>query len=154
MPAFTGLGAPYWDPHARGTILGISRGTTNAHLARATLESIAYQASDVFHAMESDAQYQIREIRVDGGSVVSDLLMQIQADLMGTTILRPKTQESTALGAAFLAGLAVNIWKQKSDIKSLWKLDRSFTPEIDEASRLKKMHNWSRAIEHSKNWEV
>lgn len=154
VPAFTGLGAPYWDPHARGTILGISRGTTNAHLARATLESIAYQASDVFHAMESDAQYQIREIRVDGGSVVSDLLMQIQADLMGTTILRPKTQESTALGAAFLAGLAVNIWKQKSDIKSLWKLDRSFTPEIDEASRLKKMHNWSRAIEHSKNWEV
>lgn len=154
VPAFTGLGAPYWDPHARGTILGISRGTTSAHLARATLESIAYQASDVFHAMESDSQYRIKEIRVDGGSVVSDLLMQFQADLMGTTVLRPKTKESTALGAAFLAGLAVGIWKNKSAICSLWKLDRSFSPLIDENESQKKMKNWSKAIEHAKNWEA
>jgi glycerol kinase len=154
VPAFTGLGAPYWDPHARGTILGISRGTTNAHIARATLESIAYQASDVFHAMEADAKYRIKEIRVDGGSVVSNLLMQFQADLMGSNVLRPKMRESTGLGAAFLAGLSVGVWKNKDEIKTLWKLDRSFTPKIDEAIRLSKMKYWKKAVLRSKEWET
>ena len=154
VPAFTGLGAPHWDPHARGAILGLSRGTTSAHLARATLESIAYQASDVFHAMEADAQYRIKEIRVDGGSVVSDLLMQFQADLMGTVVLRPKNSESTALGAAFLAGLAVGVWKKKSDIGALWKLEKSFSPHMDEMTRKKKMAHWNKAVERAKHWET
>lgn len=153
VPAFTGLGAPYWDPHARGTILGISRGTTKAHLARATLESIAYQASDVFHAMEADAKYRIQEIRVDGGSVVSNFLMQFQSDLMGTTVLRPKIKESTALGAAFLAGLGVGIWKKKEDLAALWKLDQAFSPQITDAARQKKVKNWIKAIERAKHWE-
>lgn len=154
VPAFTGLGAPYWDPHARGAILGISRGTTNAHIARATIESMAYQASDVFHAMEADAKYRIKEIRVDGGSVVSNLLMQFQADLMGSNVLRPKIRESTALGAAFLAGLSVGIWKSKKEIGALWKLDCSFTPKMDDLTRFSKMKYWKKAVERSKDWET
>jgi glycerol kinase len=152
VPAFTGLGAPHWDPHARGAILGISRGTTAGHLARATLESIAYQAADVLHAMESDAKMKIAELRVDGGSVVSDLLMQFQADLMQTAVLRPKTHELTALGAAYLAGLAVGLWK-KSDLPSLWRLDRKFTPHISQEKSNELMKRWMRAVERAKSWE-
>ncbi len=152
VPAFTGLGAPHWDPHARGTILGLSRGTTGAHLARAALESIAYQAADVLHAMEADAGIRVKELRVDGGSVISDLLMQFQADLMQTTVFRPKTHELTALGAAFLAGLAVGIWK-KSELASIWQLDRKFTPQIGGAKSAELMKKWIRAVERAKNWE-
>lgn len=154
VPAFTGLGAPHWDPHARGAIFGLSRGTTTGHLARATLESIAFQASDVFHAMEADAQYRIKEIRVDGGSVASDLLMQFQADLMQTDVLRPKVSETTALGAGYLAGLAVGLWKSKDEIRSLWRLDKKFTPQMDLEERKKQIKNWGKAVERTKNWET
>ena len=153
VPAFTGLGAPHWDPHARGAILGISRGTTPAHLARATLESIAYQAADVLHAMESDAKMRLTELRVDGGAVVSNLLMQFQADLMQTDVLRPKETELTAIGAAFLAGLAVGLWKKKSELSALWHLDRKFSPKMDKAAVQKMTQQWDRAIERAKNWE-
>ena len=153
VPAFTGLGAPHWDPHARGTILGISRGTSAAHIARATLESIAYQAADVLNAMQSDANIHLSEIRVDGGAVVSDLLMQFQADLMQTNVLRPKEPELTAIGAAFLAGLAVGVWKKKSELSALWRLDRKFSPKMDRAGVQKLLQNWNRAIGRAKNWE-
>ncbi len=154
VPAFTGLGAPHWDPTARGTIVGISRGTTAAHLARAVLECIAFQASDVLKAMERDSKIKILEIRVDGGSVVSDFLMQFQSDLIETPVLRPKNSELTALGAAFLAGLAVNVWKDKKEIASLWQLDRKFLPKMDAKRREQLLKTWSRAVERSKNWEV
>ncbi|HSX26135.1 MAG TPA: glycerol kinase GlpK [Chlamydiales bacterium] len=154
VPAFTGLGAPHWDPQARGTILGISRGTTAAHLARAVLESIAFQATDVFKAMESDSNIRLSEIRVDGGAVVSEPLMQFQADLIQTAVLRPKTSEITALGAAFLAGLAVGLWKKPSELSSLWQLDRKFTPQMDPERRKKLLETWSRAVERAKHWEI
>lgn len=154
VPAFTGLGAPHWDPTARGTIVGISRGTTAAHLARAVLECIAFQASDVLKAMESDSKIKILELRVDGGSVVSDFLMQFQSDLIETPVLRPKNSELTALGAAFLAGLAVNVWKDKKEIASLWQLDRKFLPKMDLKRREQLLKTWSRAVERSKNWEI
>jgi glycerol kinase len=153
VPAFTGLGAPHWDPHARGAILGISRGTTAAHLARATLESIAYQATDVLRAMETDAKMRLSELRVDGGAVVSDVMMQFQADLMQTTVLRPKEPELTAIGAAFLAGLAVGVWKKKSELASLWHLDRKFSPKMDKGHVQKLMARWNFAVERAKNWE-
>lgn len=154
VPAFTGLGAPHWDPEARGAILGISRGTTAAHLARATLESIAFQASDVFHAMESDFQSKIQEIRVDGGSVASDLLMQFQSDLMKTVVLRPQIRETTGLGAAFLAGLGVGFWKDKNEIAHLWKLEKEFHPQMEEKEREMRTSRWNRAVERSKKWEI
>ncbi|OGN65398.1 MAG: glycerol kinase [Chlamydiae bacterium RIFCSPHIGHO2_12_FULL_49_9] len=153
VSAFTGLGAPHWDPHARGAIFGISRGTTAAHLARAVLEGIAFQAADVLKAMEGDSKTQVFELRVDGGAASSDLLMQIQADLMDTTVLRPKNQELTALGAAFLAGLGTGIWKSEQELASLWQIDRKFTPRADTAVREKMLSRWNEAIERSKNWE-
>ncbi len=154
VPAFTGLGAPHWDPHARGTILGLSRGTTAAHLARAVLESIAFQAADVLKAMERDSKISLLELRVDGGVVVSDLLMQFQADLMEVAVLRPKNRELTALGAAFLAGLAVGIWKKKSELSSIWQLDRKFIPKMEAVHRKKLLQTWDRSIERAKNWEA
>lgn len=154
VPAFTGLGAPHWDPHARGTILGLSRGTTAAHLARAVLESIAFQAADVLKAMERDSKISLLELRVDGGVVVSDLLMQFQADLMEVAVLRPKNRELTALGAAFLAGLAVGIWKKKSELSSIWQLDRKFVPKMEPVLRKKLLQTWDRALDRAKNWEA
>ena len=154
VPAFTGLGAPHWDPHARGAILGLSRGTTGAHLARAVLESIAFQAADVLRAMESDSKIRLLELRVDGGAVVSDLLMQMQADLMGTAVLRPKNRELTALGAAFLAGLAVGIWKSEKELGSLWQLDRKFVPNMEPDLRRRAFLKWDEALERAKNWEA
>jgi glycerol kinase len=127
VPALTGLGAPYWDPYARGAIVGITRGTTDAHIARATLEGIAYQVYDIVKAMEADSGMQSMELRVDGGATASDLLMQIQADLFGFSITRPKTLETTALGAAYLAGLAVGFWDNIDDIKSQWSVDKNLT---------------------------
>ena len=154
VPAFTGLGAPHWDPHARGAIFGLSRGSSAAHLARAVLESIAFQAADVLHAMESDANMRLKELRVDGGAVASDLLMQIQADLMQTAVLRPKNRELTALGAAFLAGLAVGVWKSPKETAALWKLERKFEPGMDEAKRKAMTAGWDKAVERSKEWET
>ncbi len=154
VPAFTGLGAPHWDPHARGSIFGISRGTTEAHLARASLESIAYQASELFHAMESDAQCRIQEIRVDGGGSKSDLLLQFQADLIQTSVLRSNILESTALGVAFLAGLAVGFWKDKEAIQALWHPERTFTSKMDQISRARNLKYWEKAVNGAKNWEV
>ncbi len=153
VPAFTGLGAPHWDPYARGTILGISRGTTGAHIARAILESIAYQAADVLRAMENDAGMDLTELRVDGGIVASDLAMQFQSNLMGIPVLRPKNQELTALGSAFLAGLAVKIWKSPQEIAATWRLEKEFRPQMDDAVRRKLLKKWDRAIRCAKGWE-
>jgi glycerol kinase len=154
VPAFTGLGAPHWDPHARGALFGLSRGTSAAHLARAVLESIAFQAADVLKAMESDSKINLVELRVDGGAVVSDLLMQMEADLMEVSVLRPKNRELTAIGAAFLAGLAVGVWKKKSELSSLWQLDRKFIPKMDPVKRKKMLRDWDRAIARAQNWMV
>lgn len=150
VPAFTGLGAPYWDPKARGTLLGISRGTTAAHIARATLESIAFQAADILHAMQKSAHIPISQLHVDGGVVASDLLMQMQANLIHKPVLRPQNKELTALGAAFLAGLAVGIWKKPEDVFKTWKLDKKFSPKKQD---LKPLRQWHRAIERAKGWE-
>ncbi|MBS0625441.1 MAG: glycerol kinase GlpK [Verrucomicrobia bacterium] len=152
VPAFTGLGAPHWDPHARGSIFGISRGTTAAHLARAVLDSVACQAMDVLNSMQSDSGIRLRELKVDGGMVASDLLMQLQADLMQTAVLRPKIQELTALGAAFLAGLSAGIWKSPAEITSSWKLDRKFSPSMPENERIELQNLWQKAIGRTKRW--
>ncbi len=154
VPAFTGLGAPHWDPHARGVIVGISRGTSKAHLARATLEAIAFSAEDVLQAMQDDAGHKITELRVDGGAVASNLLLQIQSDLMRTPVLRPKNTELTALGAAMLAGLAVGIWKTPQELSQAWQLDRKFTPSQPIAQVEKMLTQWALAVERSKNWEI
>jgi len=153
VPAFTGLGAPYWDPYARGMILGLTRGTTAAHIARAVLEGIAYQVTDVLSAMESDALMKIEQIRVDGGASVDNLLMQFQADILGVSIVRPRMTETTAMGAAFLAGLAVKFWKDENEIADYWKIEREFKPQMMreqvEHLRLK----WKKAIECARGWE-
>lgn len=153
VPAFTGLGAPHWDPYARGTIAGITRGTTAAHIARAALEGIAFQVTDVLKAMEADSHIRIAELRVDGGAVKDNILMQFQSDLLGTAVLRPKVTELTAIGAAYLAGLAVAFWKDKEEIASHWEMERAFTPGMNlaEVQRLRK--KWDRAIQSSKAWE-
>lgn len=146
VPAFTGLGAPHWDPYARGMLLGLSRGTTKAHLARATLEGIALQANDVFRAMTLDAQFPLKELRVDGGASLSDILMQCQADVTGTNVLRPKSHELTALGASFLAGLAVGYWKDKKEIASLWLLDKTFSPQMKKEKTEELLQKWEKAL--------
>src|SRR5579871_1657604 len=147
VPAFVGLGAPYWDPHARGAIVGLTRGSTRAHIVRATLESIAYQVRDVAEAMRSDYGASITELRVDGGAAASDLLMQMQADILGVRIVRPKVTETTALGAAFLAGLATGFWESREEIEGLWSVDRVFEPQIGEAEREAVYAGWKRAVE-------
>lgn len=146
VPAFAGLGAPYWNQHARGTIVGITRGTTSAHIARAAVESIAYQTMDVLKAMEADASISIKELRVDGGATVNNMLMQFQADLLQTAVVRPTTVETTALGAAFLAGLAVGFWGSVADIQSIWQKDRVFEPSITLASRDHLATGWAKAV--------
>ncbi|MGE4489478.1 MAG: glycerol kinase GlpK [Kiritimatiellales bacterium] len=147
VPAFTGLGAPYWNPDARGIIAGLTRGTTAAHIARAVLEAIACQSADVLRAMEADTGSPIREIRVDGGAAVSDILMQMQADLLGIPVRRPKVTETTALGAAYLAGLFSNVWKSMDELKSQWQLDRTFETAINETSRREIETRWANAVQ-------
>lgn len=147
VPAFVGLGAPYWDSYARGTITGLSRGSTAAHIARAALESIAYQTADVLDAMRQDASIEIVELRVDGGASRNDLLMQFQADLLGIPVVRPEVTETTALGAAYLAGLAVGYWENQEALVDLWKMEKRFEPSIDQAERDKLRHGWKQAIE-------
>ena len=146
VPAFAGLGAPYWNQHARGTIVGITRGTTSAHIARAAVESIAYQTMDVLKAMEADSGISIKELRVDGGATVNNMLMQFQADLLQTAVVRPTTVETTALGAAYLAGLAVGFWGSVDEIQSIWEKDRVFSPEMSLASRDALAAGWAKAV--------
>jgi glycerol kinase len=152
VPAFTGLGAPYWDPNARGTIVGITRGTGLAELARATLESIALQVADVLDAMAADSGERLRALRVDGGAAANDLLLQLQSDLLGVPVERPVVAETTALGAAYLAGLAVGYWQGLGEIESNWALDRRFEPSMSDDRRRSMLHDWHRAVERSRGW--
>ena len=152
VPAFAGLGAPYWDPYARGVLVGLTRGTGRAEIARATLESAAYQTRDVLEAMQQDSGIDFRELRVDGGMVVNDFLMQFQADIIGRPVERPAVPETTALGAAYLAGLAVGFWKDQDDIRKNWRLDRRFEPAMASTQRNGLYRNWQRAVERSRDW--
>ncbi|NJD27863.1 MAG: glycerol kinase GlpK [Chloroflexi bacterium] len=152
VPAFTGLGAPHWDPDARGTIVGVTRGTTIAHLARATLDAIAFQSADVLEAMVADAGEPLVELRVDGGAAANDLLLQLQADVLGVPVERPIVLETTALGAAYLAGLAVGYWRDLDDVASKWALDRRFEPAMSSESREARLRGWRRAGERSLRW--
>jgi glycerol kinase len=152
VPAFAGLGAPHWNQHARGTLLGLSRGTSDAHIARAALESIAYQTMDVLKAMEADAGISIRELRVDGGATANDLLMQFQSDMLNTKVVRPSITETTALGAAYLAGLAVGYWKDIDEIAELWQINKEFQPLMSEAQRNHLTRGWNRAVSATIHW--
>lgn len=152
VPAFSGLGAPHWNPYARGTIFGITRGTTDAHIARATLESIAYQTVDVLKAMESDAGLPIAELRVDGGATVNDLMMQFQSDILPVKVLRPEIIETTALGAAYLAGLAVGFWESIDAISSQWRVSGSFAPQKNDEWRKTKLGLWHKAVKAVLHW--
>ena len=153
VPAFVGLGAPYWDPNARGTIIGLTRGSTVGHVARATLESMCYQTRDVLEAMEADSGVSLKTLRVDGGAVVNNLLMQFQADILGVAVQRPKVAETTALGAAYLAGLAVGFWSSEQEVAEQWAIDRTFEPQMSEDQRNSLYAGWKRAVERSRNWE-
>jgi len=153
VPAFVGLGAPYWDPYARGTIIGLTRGSTIGHIARATLESMCYQTRDVLEAMTTDSGVHVKTLRVDGGAVVNNLLMQFQADILGVPVQRPKVAETTALGAAYLAGLAVGFWSSLQELAEHWAVDRTFEPQMDQAQREELYANWKRAVQRSLGWE-
>ena len=153
VPAFVGMGAPYWDPYARGAILGITRGTTTAHIARAAVESMAFQTRDLLDAMRDDAQGRLTHLKVDGGASVNDALMQFQADMVGVTVRRPVVAETTALGAAYLAGLAVGYWSDTGDIAKNWALDREFQPALAEHERETRVQRWRLAVQRSLDWE-
>jgi len=152
VPAFTGLGAPYWNPHARGTIVGISRGTTDAHIARAAVESIAFQSMDLLKAMEADAGLPIKEVRVDGGATVNNHLMQFQSDILNTAVIRPQVTETTALGAAYLAGLAVGFWGNIDELQQYWQSDKTFRPEMKDDTRNDLQKNWKKAVRAAQAW--
>jgi glycerol kinase len=152
VPAFTGLGAPHWDPEARGSIFGLTRGTTRAHIARAALESIAFQSADILAAMQKDSGKELKELRVDGGATANDLLMQFQADLLGVPVVRPKVLETTALGAAYLAGLTVNLWKSREEIAAQWQVEKRFEPRMEAAQRGARMARWREAVSRSLKW--
>jgi glycerol kinase len=153
VPAFVGLGAPYWDPYARGTIIGLTRNTTVSHVARAALDSMAFQTRDVLEAMQRDAGLKLDHLKVDGGAAANNLLLQFQADVLGVTVRRPVVAETTALGAAYLAGLAVGYWKDTDDVVSNWALDREFTPAMDPARRDALYGRWQKAVARSRDWE-
>ena len=152
IPAFAGLGAPHWNQYARGTIFGLTRGSNNAHIAKAALDSIAYQTYDVLKAMEADSGIHIKELRVDGGATVNNQLMQFQSDILNTKVVRPKITETTALGAAYLAGLAVGYWKNVGEIQEQWQVDKEFSPEMDDTSRNELVNGWQRAVKASIGW--
>jgi glycerol kinase len=152
VPAFTGLGAPYWDPNARGAMIGLTRGTTRAHIARAALESIAFQSAELLEAMQKDSAQGLMELRVDGGAAANDLLMQFQADLLGVPVVRPKVLETTALGAAYLAGLTVDLWKSRDELATHWKADKRFEPGMDRRDAAQRMARWREAVGRSRNW--
>jgi glycerol kinase len=153
VPAFAGLGAPHWDQYARGVIAGLTRGSTRAHIARAALEGIAFQVTDVLRAMEADAGIKLRELRVDGGASTNNLLMQFQSDMLGVPVVRPKITETTALGAAFLAGLATGFWKDEKQIAAQWREGRRFKPAMTAADRKPHLKGWTKALERAKAWE-
>jgi glycerol kinase len=154
VPAFAGLGAPHWDPYARGTIVGITRGTTAGHLARAAVESIAFQVADVLDAMRSDSGLELTELRVDGGAAANDALLQYQADLLGVAVVRPKVTETTALGAAYLAGLAVGFWESIDALARHWRADRRFEPSMPAPQAAARRAEWHEALNRSKNWQT
>ena len=154
VPAFVGLGAPHWDMYARGTVVGLTRGTTRAHLARAALESIAFQSRDVLEAMAADARISIEGLRVDGGAAANDFLCQFQADLLNVAVLRPRVIETTALGAAYLAGLGSGVWRSADEAAKRWALERRFEPRLDESMRATRYDGWRRAVERSKGWLI
>ncbi|MDA0304516.1 MAG: FGGY-family carbohydrate kinase, partial [Bacteroidetes bacterium] len=149
---FAGLGAPHWNPHVRGAVFGLTRGSSDAHVARAALDSIAYQTYDVLRAMQADAKLPLKELRVDGGGAVNDALMQFQSDLLQCAVVRPTITETTALGAAYLAGLAVGYWKDLDDIQSQWQADQRFEAALPEETRIKSLRGWQRAVDASKAW--
>ena len=152
VPAFTGLGAPYWNQHARGAVVGITRGFTRAHLVRATLESLAYQTNDIARAMELDSGIPIAELKVDGGACANDFLMQFQSDVLGCEVVRPQCIETTALGAAYLAGLAVGYWSSLEDVKNNWAIEKVFTPAMEDSRREQLLHGWQKAVKCALTW--
>ncbi len=152
VPAFVGLGAPYWDAYARGAIVGLTRGSSRAHLARATLEAMAFQTRDVADAMQRDSGLRLAELRVDGGAASNDLLCQIQADVLGATVRRPVITETTALGAAYLAGLGVGFWKNREELAAAWREERAFVPRLDSSQREARYTGWKRAVERARGW--
>ena len=152
VPAFSGMGAPYWNPYARGCVVGLSRGANKEHFIRASLESIAYQTYDVLKAMESDTGHIVKELKVDGGASANDFLMEFQADILGAKIRRPKCIETTALGAAYLAGLAVGYWSSKEDVIKNWAIDKTFEPQIDAAKREEMIKGWNKAVKYAYGW--
>jgi glycerol kinase len=152
VPAFAGLGAPYWDMYARGAIFGLTRGTSKSHLIRATVESLAYQTKDVLKAMEKDAGLKLQKLRVDGGASANNLLMQFQSDILDTAVERPNVIETTALGAAYLAGLAVGYWEAE-DIKQSWQLNKRFEPNMEDDKRQKLYSGWQKAVKRTMSWE-
>jgi glycerol kinase len=154
VPAFVGLGAPHWDPYARGTIVGMTRGTTAAHIARAAVEAIAYQSAELLAAMQKDAGFPVAEVRADGGASRNDLLMQFQADLLGVPVVRPQVTETTALGAAWLAGLAVGFWQSREEIAAQWRMDRRFEPMMPRERSEDLLATWGRAVNAAKAWAV
>ncbi len=153
VPAFTGLGTPYWDPYARGILIGLTRGVTKAHIARATIEGICYQVKDLLVCMKEDTGISIKEVKVDGGASVSNVMLQFQSDILNKAVYRPKNVETTALGAAFCAGLATGFWKSQDEILDHWKVDKIFTPEMKSGQRKKLYERWKRAVERAKGWE-
>jgi glycerol kinase len=153
VPAFAGLGAPYWDQYARGTITGITRGTTAAHLARAALDGIAFQVADVLDVMKQDSGIAMNGLRVDGGASKNDMLMQFQADILQVPVVRPKAIETTALGAAYLAGLATGFWKDQADISRSWQVDRTFEPQMSADKAAHRRARWSQALSRARDWE-
>jgi glycerol kinase len=152
VPAFAGLGAPYWDPYARGTIVGMTRGSNAGHIARAALESIAFQSAELLHAMEQDSGVKSKELRVDGGAAADDLLMQFQSDLLGVPVVRPRVLETTALGAAYLAGLATGVWGSREEIAKQWKVAKRFEPKMKREEAERRMEEWKRALERARGW--
>jgi glycerol kinase len=152
VPAFVGLGAPYWDAYARGTIVGMTRGTDRRHLARAALEAICYQSRDLLEAMVADSGIRLQALRADGGAAANDLLMQLQADVLGVAVQRPAVTETTALGAAYLAGLAVGYWSGLDEIAAQWRVDVEFVPEMGEGQRETLYAGWRRAVERARGW--
>ena len=153
VPAFAGLGAPHWDQYARGTITGLTRGTTAGHIARAALEGIAFQVADVLDVMKEDSRVAVNELRVDGGAAANNLLLQFQADLLRVPVIRPRVVETTALGAAYLAGLAVGFWKDRAELQKAWQVDRAFEPQksVDEATH--RRSRWAEALNRAREWE-
>jgi glycerol kinase len=154
VPAFAGLGAPHWDPYARGVLVGLTRGTTGAHIARAALESIAYQTADLLEAMQADTGVPLQQLRVDGGAAQNNLLMQFQADVLGVPVVRPAITETTALGAAYLAGLAVGFWQSSEEIADQWRIERRFEPRIRKPQANRLRAQWKGALDRSKNWAM